>query len=189
MSGGNLKPLSKKHQAFIDQYFICHFNGTEAYMRVYKPKGGRAVARANASDLLAIPNIAEAIQTRLSEVHMSADEALKLLADQARGDIAEVMEIYSTGFNLDMQKAKDAGLTKLIHKVRQKTTTIIGKNESDDDKEITELEVELYDAQAALRDILKIHGKFIDKRQVSGTGENGEIVTKNIIEIIDHKNG
>ena len=156
-----LKPLSKKHQAFVDQYFLCHFNGTEAYMRVYKPKD-RNVARASAARLLADVSVSEAISARLAEVHMSADEALELLAGHARGDVGEIMEPTTFGYSFDMKKAKEIGFTKLIRKVKQKTATIMGKGEDSEDTEIHTIEIELYDAQSALEKILRVHGKFKD---------------------------
>lgn len=156
-----LKPLSKKHQAFVDQYFLCHFNGTEAYMRVYKPNT-RATARANAADLLANTSIAAAIETRLAEVHMSADEALELLANQARANVGDIMEPTTFGYNFDMKKAKETGFTQVIKKVKQKTVTIMGKGEDSEDTEIHTIEIELYDAQSALEKILRVHGKFKD---------------------------
>jgi phage terminase small subunit len=166
------KSLSKKHQAFIDEYLRI-WNGTRAYMRVY-PKCSYASARTLAGELLAKIDISEAITERMNEAHMSADEALALLADQARGDMAQLMDITSMGFNMDMEKAKDAGLTKLIKKVKQKTTTFIAKKESEEDREVTELEVELYDAQAAIDKILRVHGKYNDKVDVTSAGEKIE---------------
>jgi len=100
---------------------------------------------------------------------MGADEALALLAAQARGDMGKVMDITSVGFYLDMQKAQEADLTKIIKKVKQKTTIYSAKSESQEDREVTELELELYDAQAAIDKILHIHGKFIDKITLDGT--------------------
>jgi phage terminase small subunit len=163
------KPLSRKHLRFIDEY-LKTFNGTRAYMVVY-PKAKYDSAGVLSANLLGDIRIKAEVDRRLAEVHMSADEALKLLAEQARGDIGEVMDVYSTGFNLDMQKAKELGLTKLIKKVRQKTTTIIGKKQSDDDKEITELEVELYDSQAAIDKILKVHGKYTNTIDLTSGGK------------------
>ena len=153
-----MKPLSRKHQKFVEEYLKC-WNGSQAYMKVY-PKAAYDSARANASKLLANANVVKEISERLSEAQMGADEALLLLADQARGDIAQLMEVTTMGFNMDMQVAKDKGLTKLIKKVKQKTTTYIAKSESQEDREVTELEVELYDAQSALVNILKMHGKY-----------------------------
>jgi len=149
--------LSKKHTAFVDEYLRC-FNATEAYLRVY-PKSSRESARANAARLIATDSVSEHIQARLSEVHMSADEALKLTADIARGDLSDFMAIGSMGFSLDLQAALKAGKTNLIKKVSQKTITVNGKNE---DKETHIIDIELYDRQAALRDILKMHGKISD---------------------------
>lgn len=147
--------LNKRQQVFIDEYLKC-FNGAEAARRAgYSEKS----ARQTASELLSNPDISEHIQARLSEVHMSADEALKLTADIARGDLSDFMAIGSMGFSLDLQAALKAGKTNLIKKVSQKTITVNGKNE---DKETHIIDIELYDRQAALRDILKMHGKISD---------------------------
>ena len=170
-----LKPLSKKHQLFVDYYLQC-FNATQAYLRVY-PSSSTDAARANAARLIATDNVKAAIQERLAEVHMSADEALKLQADIARADVGDIMEPTTFGYNFDMKKAKQTGFTKLIKKVKQKTVTIMGKGEGSEDTEIHTIEIELYDAQAAIRDALKVHGKFTDKVEVN---HKGEITVKNI---------
>jgi len=165
-----LKPLSRKHQRVLDEYLVC-FNQWRAYKKVF-PKVTDESARALSSKLFADVNFLGNLTKRLNEAHMSADEALKLQSDIARGDMAQLMDVYSTGFNLDMAKAKELGLTRLIKKVKQKTTTHIAKSESDEDREVVELEIELYDAQAAIRDVLKIHGKFVERREL--TGKDGE---------------
>jgi len=82
-----LKPLSKKHSAFVDEYLRL-FNGTRAYLRVY-PHVKEHTARVNASKLLADTSISDAIKQRMDELHMSADEALQLLADQGRANIGD----------------------------------------------------------------------------------------------------
>jgi phage terminase small subunit len=157
------KKLTSKQKVFIDEYLKC-FNAAEAARRA-----GYSASRARitGSELLADSNVSEQIRARLAEVHMSADEALKLTADIARGDVAQLMDVTSMGFSFDMNKAKELGLTRLIKKVKQKVITQIAKSESGEDREIVELEVELYDAQAAIRDILKLHGKFTDKIEVT----------------------
>lgn len=161
-----IKPPTKKQQVFIDEYLKC-FNASEASRRA----GYKSKPNVSGSQLLANPSISKAIKERLEEFHMSADEALKLLAEQARGDIGEVMDISGMGFNLNMQKAQEMGLTKLIKKVKQKTTTFIAKKESEEDREVTEVEIEMYDSQSAIRDILRVHGKFTDKMDVTSGGE------------------
>ncbi len=148
-----LKPLSKKHQRFVDEY-LKTFHQTNAYLVVY-PRSSPEAARANAARLIATDNIKAEIQARLAEVHMSADEALKLTADIARGDIGDFLAIGKMGFSIDLDGAREEGKTNLIRKVTQKTV-IDGKRET----ETHIIDFELYDRQAALRDILKIQGKF-----------------------------
>lgn len=153
-----LKPLNKAQQVFVSEYLKC-FNGTEAYSIAY-PRANRDSARANAAKLLANASIKAEIDARLAEVHMSADEALKLMADIARGDIGDFVNDFG---GVDILKAREAGKTRLIKKIKTRTITINGKQE---DKEVVEEEVELYPADAALRDILKIHGKYKDTIQL-----------------------
>jgi len=161
--------LRKKDQLFVDEYLLC-FNATEAYMKIH-PKSKRESAWVSASRLLSSDKVTREIQSRLKGVHMSANEALSLLADMARGDVAKLMDVGSMGFNLDMAKAKEAGLTKLIKKVKQKTTIYQAKKESEEGREVTELEIELYDAQAAIDKVLKVHGKYVDRVDLTSGGE------------------
>ena len=168
-----LTPLSKKHQKFVDEYLLC-FNGTEAYSRTY-PKANRDSARANAAKLLANTSISEEIQARLNEAHMSADEALKLTSDIARGDISEFITPLGA---LDIDALRESGKGKLIKKIKQRTITKIGKTDKDDDTEIHDTEIEFYDAQAAQRDVLKLHGKFVERHDVTSGGEKIELIVK-----------
>ena len=162
MSEDQPNKLTKAQEVFISEYLQC-FNATEAYSRAY-PKAKRDSARANGCKLLANTDILAIIQARLVEVHMSADEAIKRLSDMARGDIGQFMDRLG---NLDIQAARDAGITPLIKKIKQRTVTKIGKSETDDDTEIHDLEIELYDSQAALDKILKVHGKYSDAPTVN----------------------
>lgn len=149
--------LNRRQQVFVEEYLRC-FNASEAARRAgYKGKPSVIGAR-----LLADVSIKAAFDARLKELHMGTDEALKLLADQARGDIGDFMDISSVGYNFDLMKAREKGITKLIKKIKQKTVTRIGKKDDDDDIEITELEIELYDAQSAIDKILKVSGALKD---------------------------
>ena len=147
--------LTKANEVFISEYLTC-FNGTEAYSRAY-PKAKRDSARTGAADLLANPNIKAEIERRLAEVHMGADEALKLLSDIARGDIGEAVNQFGA---VDLTELYQRGKTRLIKKIKQRTVTKLGKKEDDEDIEIHDTELEFYPADAALRDILKISKKL-----------------------------
>ena len=172
--------MNKKQTLFVD-YYLQSFNASDAARKAgYSERSAREIGR----KLLTNVDIKTAIQERLNDVHMSADEALKLLADIARGDMAQMMDISSVGFSLDMSRAKELGLTRLIKKVKQKTVTHLAKNESDEDREVIDLEVELYDALGAIRDILKVHGKFVDKVELGGNnGAPLEIVIRKASEV------
>jgi hypothetical protein len=118
--------------------------------------------------LLKDVEISELIQTRLEEIHMGADEALALLADQARGDIGEFMDVSRMGFNLQLlDENGNRKNTRVIRKIKQKTTMFIAKNESDEDREVHEIEIELYDAQAAIDKVLRVQGKYKDSMDLN----------------------
>lgn len=150
-----LKPLNKAQQVFVSEYLKL-FNATAAYLIAY-PKSKRDSARANAARLIAEDNVKAEIQSRLDEIHMGADEALKRLADMARGDVTEFITPMGA---FDIDKIRKSGKGHLIKKIKQKTVTKIGKTDTDEDTEVHDTEIELYDAQAAIRDILKISGRY-----------------------------
>jgi hypothetical protein len=109
------KKLTKANQVFISEYLKC-FNGTEAYSRAY-PKSQRESARRSASELLTNPDVKAEIEARLADAHMTADEALKLQADIARGDITEFFTPFG---NLDFDKLRESGKGRLVKKIKQK---------------------------------------------------------------------
>ena len=172
--------LSKADEVFVSEYLLS-FNATAAYKKAHSTAKDTTAA-SNGWKLLRKTEIQEAIQSRLDEVHMSADEALKLTADIARGDVTEFITPFG---NIDIDKLRQSGKGRLIKKIKQKTVTKIGKGDDSEDVEVLDTEIELYDAQAAVRDILKIHGKFTDKVDVTSGGAPLEI---KIIKASDARN-
>jgi phage terminase small subunit len=149
------KKLTNKQRIFIDEY-LRSFNATRAAIKAgYSEKTARSIGCEN----LTIPDIKREIDARIAESHMGADEALKLLADMARGDIGELVD--DNGL-LDLRQAREKGMTKLMRKIKQKTITHIGKSETDGDTEITEIEFEMYSAKDAIDTILKAGGSLKD---------------------------
>ena len=106
---------------------------------------------------------------------MGPDEVKAGLADIARGNLADLMDITTSGFSLELMIDDGHGnkivnpKTKLIKKIRQKVTTYLAKSESDEDREVIETDFELYSAHDAYRDIGKIHGLFVDRSEVTVT--------------------
>ncbi len=166
-----LKALNRPQQVFVTEYLKC-FNATEAYTRAY-PKAKRDSARALAANLIANVSVKAEIEARLAEHHMTADEALQRLADMARGDVTEFITPMGA---FDIEAMRAAGKGHLIKKIKQKTVTKIGKGESDEDTEVHDTEIELYDSQAAIRDILKMHGKFKEQLDITTNGKEIEVI-------------
>lgn len=175
MTDEELKPLTVTDLATLAEY-VKTWNGTRAWMTTH-PKSSYNAARASASEWLAKPNIKAAIADKLDELHMSADEAIKLHSDIARSDIGDLLD--NNGL-LDLREARAKGLTRLIRKIKQKTVLRIGKKEDDEDVEITEIEFEMYPADAAQDRILKLRGKYTDHVDLTTKGEAIPAATVNV---------
>lgn len=165
-------------------------NATDAYCDVYGTD--RITGAVNGSKLLRNASISKAVKTRLDENAMSANEVLHGLADIARGDIADLMEITTSGFTLHLLRKNDAGelvtnpRTKLIKKIKQKVTTFLGKGESDEDREEIVTELELYSAHDAYRDLGKYHSLFIDRTDLT---TNGKDLPGSVVNVYIPSNG
>lgn len=151
------KRLTDKQQAFINEYFLCNFNGTDAAARAGY-KGNRATLAVIAHENLRKPKIAEEIEKRMKEHAMSADEVLARLADHARASMADFLHI--DGETIDLQRGEEAGKIHLIKKFKRIET-----------KDGERIEIELYDAQAALVHIGRHHQLFTDRVDVTSGGE------------------
>jgi len=146
--------LTDKQQAFIDAYIQCRYNATQAALRAGYAK---KTARQQGSRLLSNVDIRAAIDARLSEETLSANEALRLLADHATGSMDDF--INEAGY-VDLETARARGKTHLINQYKHIAT---------DGQE--RVEVKLYDAQSALKEIIKLHrldaGQSTDNQNVT----------------------
>lgn len=180
-----VKPLSRKQQVFVDEYLKC-FNGAEAARRAGYSENR---ARQTANDLLSNSDVSLQIQSRMNEIHMGADEALKLTADIARGDLGAFFKIVDEWvFNplpsydiLDEREVvddtKEPPEKRISYRVRHVALDMdkvidpryswMLKSFSDSSK--FGLKIETHDRYSAIRDILKIHGKFTEKIDLSNT--------------------
>lgn len=161
--------LSSKQLAFID-YYLTHWNATKAAtLAGYSERSARSIGSEN----LTKPDIQEAIEARLIELKMSADEVLTRLSDHARGSIADFVTVsepstdlenatdmqdakaIAGGWRLDLLKAEQSGKLHLIKKLKSGQWGP---------------EIEIHDAQTALALLGKHHGLFTDKVEHSGPG-------------------
>ncbi len=150
--------LTDKQRMFVEQYFICQMNATEAALQAGY-SGTRAVVGRTGSKLLSHPRVRELINARLAEVHMTSEEVLARMALDARATMEDFVDPGSGV--IDLQKAAQARALGSLKRYKTKFNTFTDKDGND--HESTEVEVELYDGQAARRDIAKHLGLFIER--------------------------
>ncbi len=182
--------MNHRQRIFVDEYLKCWKAGTAARLAGYSPK----TAYSNGNRLLKNAEVMAAIEERLTDIHMGADEVLRLLADQARGDIADLMAFSTVSHELDLVEVdpktgevKPKPQTKLIKKLKQRTITYLAKGKSDEDREENILEIELYDAQAALALIGKHHKLFAER--IEHSGEDGGPMVHKVIFVRNNDSG
>ena len=157
--------LTNKQQAFINAY-IVHKNAT----RAAKEAGySEDTAYSQGSRLLKNVEIRDAIEAHFAEQAMSANEVISLLADHARGSMEQFIEIKGGQPFIDLYKAQQANKLHLLKKIKN-----TGKG----------VEIELYDAQAALVQLGRHLGLFVDKTELSGP-DGGPIPIADIRQMSD----
>lgn len=163
--------LNDRQTVFVEEY-LKTFNATQAAIAAgYSPRTAYSVGWEN----LRKPEISSAISKRLSDTAMSADEVMRRLGEQARGNMGDFWNIPAEGepvLKLAGEKAKDK--LHLIKKLKVKTTTktIIPTESEPIEIKTTEIDFELYDAQAALDKIGRHHKLFTDKIESTSTAFN-----------------
>lgn len=162
--------MRNKQRVFIEEYFK-DWNATQAALRAgYSVRSAYSIGQEN----LKKPEIMDAIQARIDEKVMSADEVLIRLGEHARGDIGNFLDISSMSFGVDLDAAKEKGMTHLIKKVKMRTTTTLSKEGIE--TETHDIEIELYDAQNALIQIGKHHKLFTDNTDLTSGGKPIEFI-------------
>ncbi len=149
-------PLTGKQLAFIDYYFICDFNGTEAARRAGY-KGDDATLAAIAYENLRKPHIAAEIRRRTKTRGMDADEVIGRLSDQARGTMGHFLNFEGgRQVEIDLNQARELGALGLIKKIKMVETV---SPSGDEEIVLTRrTEIELYPSQQALAHLARILG-------------------------------
>lgn len=144
MSDKEARKLTKKNEVFIEEYLKC-WSGAEAARRAgYSEQSIYAIAH----KLLRKAEISAAIQQRLADLQASADEVKARLTAHARGSMADFIEVSTPGRPMLKFKPEHLHLLKRF----KITPTEYGAG----------YEIELYDAQAALVHLGKMHKLFAD---------------------------
>lgn len=148
--------LSPKQQAFIEHYLTC-WNATQAAIAAgYSQKTARSIGSEN----LTKPDIQAAIQARLVELKMGADEVVTRLTEHARGSLAPFLRVTPDGHLLGFTFGDDTPL-HLLRRATVTKRTIKGMSEET-------VTIELHDPQAAIVHLGKHHKLFTDNVALSG---------------------
>ena len=156
------KELTPKQRVFVERYCV-HFNGAKACREAgYSEETANVIASQNLTKL----NIIDAINERLRQLSMSAEEATKRLTDMGRGSIESFLDIDENGRTvIDLSKEEARENLGLIKKLKQT------KKEFSEGAIIEIVnEIELHDSKDALLNILKMQGKFNLKQEIENSG-------------------
>jgi phage terminase small subunit len=185
--------LTNKQQAFVNEY-LRDFNATQAAIRCgYSAKTARSIGSA----LLTKLDIQAEISAQVSERGMGKDEVFLALTDQARGDLGSFFKIVEEWTFYPLPSYEVIGekeviddtdpenpVTRISYWVRHvciDTDKLVDPRYSHllhkfSDSPKNGLGIELYNKQAALQTLAKIHGMMIDKTEI--TGKDGEPLNK-----------
>jgi len=148
------RPLTDKQKVFIECYLQCWNASEAARLAGYSVSSARVAGHR----LITNDNVLSAINARISELKMGADETLVRLASHARSSMETFVNVREDGAaELDLTKAEEAKALHLIKKLKTTRRTI--KN---GESEVT-TEIELHDSQAALVVLGKHHKLFTEK--------------------------
>lgn len=148
-----IKKMSPRVRTFIENYLIT-LNATKAATAAGYKNPGVIGAR-----YLQEPIVKAAIENRLSELAMSANEVLLRLSQQGQATVEDFVSFTDAQGNpvapyIDLDRARQEGKLHLLRRIK------FGP----------QIEIELHDAQAALTQLGRVHGLFTDKTEVSGVG-------------------
>jgi phage terminase small subunit len=149
--------LTNKQRAFVAEY-MKDLNGTQAAIRAgYSPKTACSIASEN----LRKPHIKRAIEDAMSAAEMNPQEVALRLAMQARGTMADFLDFEGYGqAAFDLRKAAERGVLGLVKSIKY------------DGKTGMLTEVELYDAQGALKQLARIHAMMEQRINVKHSWED-----------------
>lgn len=152
--------LSRRDRRLVDEYLCNGMVQWKAYRDViYTGEDPNYDSlRSLSSRKFADANIQAAIAERVARGAMPADEVLYRLGEHARGNLTPFLRVDDGGHvYFDFSHPEAEAHMHLIKKIKSKRTRTIGEDEA---WEHEWTEVELYDAQAALKLIGQAQGLF-----------------------------
>jgi CYTH domain-containing protein len=176
------KPEDVVKQRFVEE-FCRDFSTRRAAMRVGIPE---ELADFEGEMALNDPWIREAIIVRLDTLSMSAEEAMARMSDFARASFEYFIRTTEDGgIMIDLSTPRAISKLHMIKKIKQKRTRYMGGEGREDREEVT-TEIELHDAKDAVKTVLSVHGKLIEKRTVDVTSGGEKIEQVTVFQLPDN---
>lgn len=150
-NGNGNGSLTGLQRAFVDAWFECRFNGTEAALQAGY-QGDRNTLASTASRLLRKDKVRAAIAERWEAHGVTAEEVTNHFADWMRFDMSVLFHPHG---GLDWEKVRQYG--KFIKRIEWKKGS--------------ELKVEVLDQMRAAENIARTLGMFRDRVEQETTGE------------------
>jgi len=148
--------ITAKRRAFIEAYFRCGFNATEAARQ-----SGYKHPNVKGSQLVKVSEIADEIQRRIEEKIMCPEEILMRLSEMSRADISEFIDRETGAINWDAVRKKGYLVQEIVHEKGKQSR------------------IRLYNSQRALELMGKHCKLFIERLEHSG--EIGGDVTIRVV--------
>lgn len=155
-----LPKLTVKQQIFIEEY-CKHFNATRAALTAgYSETTAHSIGWEN----LRKPEIKSQVDAIVAAKVMTVDEAMLRLSDFARADFSSFLAIDDdNNVTVDLRSNVAQEKMFLIKKIRQ-TKRKLGDEIID-----VSTEIELHDAKDAVKSMLQMHGKLINRTATDHT--------------------
>jgi hypothetical protein len=150
-----MDPPEGRSLTVYEWMFVKYFLGEASGNRTRAARMcGFANPRETGYHLINQPTVRAAIRAKMDQAAMSSKEVLIRLSEQAASSIEDCMSRGPHGWRVDLDKAKRMGKMHLIKKV---TPTAHG------------LSIEMYPADAAREQLMRYHGLFQDRLDVTHT--------------------
>lgn len=166
------KKLTKRQRLFVE-YYLQYWDAQKAALAAgYSATTAKAKSYKFVKDCVVGP----AIEWRIKEASLKADEVLARLSQQATANIAEFLDVLET---VDLVTGKDIQVTTLNWQTIQDKGFLIKKIEATKDG----FKIELYDAQNALIKMGQYHKLFVEKTE--NTNYNVDITADDLAKARD----
>lgn len=157
--------LTSKQQRFVDEYLI-DLNATQAAIRAgYSEKTAAAIGAEN----LTKPAVAEQIAERQAAIAAKLEvNQERIVAELAKIGFGDIRSLFDDSGRLKRIEMLDEASAATLSSVEVTTRRVAGSDRDDPEYEDV-TKIRLWDKRAALVDLGKHLGMFVEKRELSGS--------------------